>query len=288
MHLSVASLTKAYAGVQALAGVSLSVGPGVFGLLGPNGAGKTTLMRIVATLLEPDGGTVEFDGVDVRRNPVQVRRQLGYLPQEFGVDPHLRSEELLDHLAMLKGLSDGRARRAEVDRVLEQTHLTDVRRRRLGGFSGGMKRRFGVAQALLGQPRLLVVDEPTAGLDPEERRHLLDVLAELGDDVVVLLSTHMVDDVAEMCRALAVLDRGQIRLCGAPDALCATLEGRVWQAEGSEPPALPPEAKLLGKRRLAGHASVRVLSTERPGERFRPAAPDLEDAYLAALRCAER
>jgi len=285
MGLAVASLSKTYpGGVRALEGVSLSLGPGLFGLLGPNGAGKTTLMRVVATLLEPDSGTVELDGIDALRRRTEIRRLLGYLPQEFGLDPRLRCEELLDHLAVLKGLDDRRSRRAEVGQALERTHLADARGRRLGTFSGGMKQRFGIAQALLGRPRLLVVDEPTAGLDPEERRHLLDVLAELGSDVVVILSTHIVEDVAEMCSTLAILHRGRIRLSGEPRTLMHALAGRLWEAAGEEPASLPPKATVLGRRRQAGLSRVRVLSDESPGEGFCPASPDLEDVYLAALR----
>jgi ABC-2 type transport system ATP-binding protein len=287
MELSISRLAKTYSeGVQALRDVSLQVEPGMFGLLGPNGAGKTTLMRIVATLLTPDSGSATFDGIDVLREKTAVRRRLGYLPQEFGFDPRLTAEELLDHMAVLKGIWSRVERCAQVSAALEKTHLGGVRRRRAGTFSGGMKQRLGVAQALLGAPDLVIIDEPTAGLDPDERRHLLDVLSELGHDVVVVLSTHIVEDVAETCQALAILNGGRVILTGRPDELTGALAGQVWEREADAPAVGVTStcAVELAWRRHAGRRFLRVLSAQAPGPGFQQVSPRLEDVYGAALR----
>jgi len=228
--LTISGLSKTYPnGVRALDGVSLTIPTGMFGLLGPNGAGKSTLMRTLATLQEADAGTVAMGDIDVLRDKAAVRRTLGYLPQYFGVYPKVSAEELLDHLARLKGLTQRRQRSETVATLLRQTNLYDVRRKALGGFSGGMRQRFGIAQALLGNPRLIIVDEPTAGLDPEERVRFHNLLAEIGENVIVILSTHIVSDVSDLCGRMAIINQGRVMLAGSPADLTRTLEGRVWQ-----------------------------------------------------------
>ena len=290
--LEIANLSKTYAnGVQALRGVSLSIPRGLFGLLGPNGAGKSSLMRTLATLQRADGGTIRFDGLDVQREPAAVRRLLGYLPQDFGVYPRVRAETLLDHFANLKGITDRRARRIEVESLLRRTNLWEVRKRRLGTFSGGMRQRFGIAQALLAEPRLIIVDEPTTGLDPEERRRFLNLLSKIGEDAVVLLSTHLVADVRELCRAMAVIDRGEVLVQGTPESLIAEIEGRVWsRAVTGDPEAsgitegLADGATLLSTHLQAGRTLARVACDRSPGPGFEAVAPNLEDVYFWALR----
>ncbi|HXU46612.1 MAG TPA: ABC transporter ATP-binding protein, partial [Thermoanaerobaculia bacterium] len=234
--LSIRHLSKTYGnGVRALSDVSLEIPAGMFGLLGPNGAGKSTLMRTIATLQEPDAGEIAFDGVDVLSDKQAVRRLLGYLPQDFGVYPKVTAEAMLDHFAVLKGLADRSERRAVVHALLERTNLWDVRSRKLGTFSGGMRQRFGIAQALLGDPRLVIVDEPTAGLDPEERNRFLNLLAEIGESVVVILSTHIVEDVTDLCSRMAILAGGELKLCGEPREAISGLAGRIWQKTISRP-----------------------------------------------------
>jgi ABC-type multidrug transport system ATPase subunit len=266
-------------GTRALGGVTLSVGPGLFGLLGPNGAGKSSLMRVLATLQVPSAGRVRFDGVDVVADPRAVRRRLGYLPQDFGVYPGVPAAELLDHMAVLKGVAGRAERRETVERLLRLVNLWDQRDRAVSGFSGGMRQRWGVAQALIGDPDLLIVDEPTAGLDPEERNRFHDLLAGLGDCAVVILSTHIVEDVAELCGRVAVLAGGWVVADGAPDALAGALAGRVWAG-----PADDALTGVLSTRLRRGRRVARVLSDASPGPGFEPAEPTLEDAYFAALR----
>ena len=276
MMLEIADLSKTYSnGVHALRGVNLSIPRGLFGLLGPNGAGKSSLMRTLATLQRADGGTIRFDGVDVLREPSAVRRFLGYLPQDFGVYPRVRAETLLDHFASLKGITDRRARRIEVETLLRRTNLWDVRRRRLGTFSGGMRQRFGIAQALLAQPRLIIVDEPTTGLDPEERRRFLNLLSKIGEDAVVLLSTHLVADVRELCGAMAVIDRGAVLVQGTPESLIAELEGRVWSraVDGEVLDDLPSGATLLATHLQAGRTVARVAHDGPPAAGYETVAP---------------
>jgi ABC-type multidrug transport system ATPase subunit len=272
--------------VRALAGVSLDVPTGMFGLLGPNGAGKSTLMRTIATLQEPDAGTIHFDGVDVLRDKQAVRRLLGYLPQEFGVYPKVTAEAMLEHFAVLKGLANRRERRAVVRALLERTNLWQVRDRKLGTFSGGMRQRFGIAQALLGEPRLVIVDEPTAGLDPEERSRFLNLLAEIGENVVVILSTHIVDDVADLCTRMAVIAHGELRLTGEPRREVAALAGLIWKkaVTKEELERHRRELEVLSTRLVAGRPEIHVFSRERPGDGFEPVAPSLEDVYFHALR----
>ncbi|HEY3554935.1 MAG TPA: ABC transporter ATP-binding protein, partial [Casimicrobiaceae bacterium] len=228
--LTISGLSKTYPnGVRALSDVSLAIPTGMFGLLGPNGAGKSTLMRTLATLQDADAGSARLGEVDVLRDKSAVRRILGYLPQDFGVYPKVSAEELLDHFARLKGIAPRSTRRDVVTALLRQTNLYDVRRKALGGFSGGMRQRFGIAQALLGNPRLVIVDEPTAGLDPEERVRFHNLLAEIGENVVVILSTHIVSDVSDLCDHMAIIDKGRVLLAGRPAMLTRRLDGRVWQ-----------------------------------------------------------
>ena len=270
----------------------LSFYPGAkIGVLGPNGAGKSSLMRTLATLQEADGGSVTLEGadggtIDVLREKEAVRRQLGYLPQDFGVYPKVSAEELLDHFAVLKGLTRRRERREVVEGLLRQVNLWEVRKRKLGGFSGGMRQRFGIAQALLGSPQLLIVDEPTAGLDPEERVRFHNLLSEIGQDVIVLLSTHIVSDVRELCPRMAVLHGGRILLTGAPEEIITRLHGRLWRKFVDKARLAEVQATLpvLSSRLLMGRTLVHVYGPEAPDASFEPAVPDLEDAYFAAIK----
>jgi len=283
--LRIDGVSKTYpGGVRALTDVTLEVPRGMFGLLGPNGAGKTTLMRAVATLTEPDAGRITFGDLDVQRDADAVRRLLGYLPQAFGVYPRIAARDLLDHLAVLKGFAGAKPRREMVDHLLRVTNLWDVRKRPLGTFSGGMRQRFGIAQALIGDPRLIIVDEPTAGLDPEERMRFLGLLSEIGDDVVVVLSTHIVDDVSDVCQGMAILVDGRVRCQGDPRAVVAALGGTIWRKATSraEVDALRPHHAVLGTRWHAGRLVVHVLSPDRP-DGFEPVTPDLHDLYFQTL-----
>ena len=285
--LRIANLCKTYGnGVQALKDVSLEIPRGMFGLLGPNGAGKSTLMRTIATLQGVDGGSLRFDQLDVLAQPHAVRKRLGYLPQDMGVYPGMPAETLLDHFAVLKGLVHAGERRDAVERLLRLTNLFDVRKRKLGSFSGGMRRRFGIAQALLGDPDLIVVDEPTAGLDPEERNRFHNLLCEIGDSAVVILSTHIVEDVAELCSRMAILADGRVRLQGRPDALVAQFEGRVWHkaVERGEVAGYRESTAVLFSRLSAGRAVVHVIDDRCPGDGFEPVRPDLEHVYFATLQ----
>lgn len=282
--LEISRLTKAYpGGVCALREVDLSIGRGLFGLLGPNGAGKSTLMRILATLQEPDAGTVVFDGRDVLAAPGWLRDRLGYLPQEFGVYPGVPAARLLDHVAVLKGILDPSERSRQVDALLGATRLSPVRHRPVSTFSGGMKQRFGIALALLGDPRLLIVDEPTAGLDPEERQRFHNLLAELGERMVVLVSTHIVADIASLCSRMAILDSGRVAATGRPAELVGSLAGRVWTrtVKRSAVPGYRRRYRLLSTHLVAGATRIRLLAPERPGPGFEPVEPDLEDLYFA-------
>jgi ABC-2 type transport system ATP-binding protein len=284
--LEINGLTKTYAnGVKALDGVTLSIDRGLFGLLGPNGAGKSSLMRTIATLQLPDSGSIRFDGHDAVADPRSIRRQLGYLPQDFGVYPKIPATDLLDHLAVLKGISDARKRREQVEALLRLTNLHDVRKRAVSSFSGGMRQRFGIAQALLGDPRLVIVDEPTAGLDPEERNRFHNLLSEIGEQVVVILSTHIVDDVTELCPRMAVLAGGRILAVGRPAELIDALRGRIWsrRATKSEVERLRASYRVISTHLFGGETQVRILSEEAPGEGFEPATPDLEDVYFSLL-----
>ena len=285
MQLAIQNLSKRYAnGVQALDNVSLTIEPGMFGLLGPNGAGKSTLMRTLATLQEADSGSASFDGVDVLKEKDRVRRLLGYLPQEFGVYPKVTAADMLDHFARLKGVTDSKQRKATVDALLERTNLAKVRRQRLGGFSGGMRQRFGIAQALIGNPRLIIVDEPTAGLDPEERVRFHNLLADIGRDVVVILSTHIVDDVADLCPNFAVISKGKVLLTGQPAAQVGKLRGRIWRrvVAREELDGVQSTMPVISTRLQSGQTVVRAYSDAAlPG--FESVDADLEDVYFSAV-----
>ncbi len=284
--LEIAGLSKSYPnGVQALDDVSLTIGPGMYGLLGPNGAGKSTLMRTIATLQDADRGSARLGDIDVLRNKDAVRRILGYLPQDFGVYPKVSAEALLDHLARLKGLNDTATRREVVATLLKQTNLYDVRKKALGGFSGGMRQRFGIAQALLGDPKLIIVDEPTAGLDPEERARFHNLLADIGESVIVILSTHIVSDVSDLCGQMAIINKGRVLLTGAPQSLTARLANRVWQRAipRSDLDAMKHELPVISTRLVAGHTLINVVSERAPGDGFEPVEATLEDVYFAAI-----
>lgn len=288
--LEIRGLSKTYPnGVQALDGVTLSIGKGMFGLLGPNGAGKSTLMRTVATLQPPDAGTVYLecrDGrIDAVREKDRLRRVLGYLPQEFGVYPRTSPAVMLDHLAVLKGIRGRGERRELVEQLLRQTNLWDVRSKNLDTFSGGMKQRFGIAQALIGDPQLIIVDEPTAGLDPAERRRFHNLLARIGQDVVVILSTHIVEDVYELCPAMAVMAGGRILAQGAPASLIAGLEGRLWGmvVDADAVADQLDRHAVVSTRMIAGRTELRIVADEPPQPGMRPLQPTLEDLYFATL-----
>ena len=286
MKLEISNLSKTYPnGVHALRDVSLSIPCGMYGLLGPNGAGKSTLMRTIATLQEPDAGTITLGDIDVVRDKERVRQTLGYLPQEFGVYPQVSAERLLEHFAVLKGITDRRVRRQVVDALLHQVNLHDVRGKKLGGYSGGMRQRFGVAVALLGDPRLIIVDEPTAGLDPAERVRFLNLLSDLGESSVIILSTHIVDDVAELCPRMAIIDRGRILLEGEPQRAVAALRGRIWRRviDKGGLAEVERDHAIVSTKLLAGRTVVRVLAESSPGAGWDGAEPELEDAYFSAL-----
>ncbi|MDE2306878.1 MAG: ABC transporter ATP-binding protein [Xanthomonadaceae bacterium] len=285
--LTIRELSKTYAnGVRALRNVSLDIPNGMFGLLGPNGAGKSTLMRTIATLQDPDEGSIALDGMDLLADKHATRRLLGYLPQEFGVYPKVSAEAMLDHFAILKGVTEKGERRELVETLLRQVNLWDVRRRKLGTYSGGMRQRFGIAQALIGDPRLVIVDEPTAGLDPEERNRFLNLLAEIGERVVVILSTHIVEDVTDLCQRMAIIGQGQLLLTGDPLEAIRSLDGRVWRRsiDKSELDGYRARMNILSTRLAAGRTLLHVLSDTQPGEGFEAVAPDLEDVYFGHLR----
>jgi ABC-2 type transport system ATP-binding protein len=285
--LTIRELTKTYAnGVRALQGIDLDVPPGMFGLLGPNGAGKSTLMRTVATLQDPDGGTVTLGEIDVLRDKDATRRVLGYLPQDFGVYPHLDPLSLLDHFAVLKGIVDRGERRAMVEALLQRVNLWNVRKKRLGGFSGGMKQRFGIAQALLGAPRLVIVDEPTAGLDPEERTRFLNLLAEIGEQVVVVLSTHIVDDVADLCAQMAIIAGGRVLHRSEPREAIEAMQGKTWRKviDKQELASHRERYTVISTRLVAGRTVIHVFDEHDPGHGFAAVDPDLEDVYFTTLR----
>jgi ABC-2 type transport system ATP-binding protein len=287
MELRIERLSKRYPnGVQALQDVSLNIPLGMFGLLGPNGAGKSTLMRTLATLQEADGGSASLDGIDVLKQKDKVRRVLGYLPQEFGLYPKISAEVLLTHFAALKGIANAKERREVVQALLQQTNLYEHRRKPLGSFSGGMKQRFGIAQALLGNPRLIIVDEPTAGLDPEERVRFHNLLSAIGENIIVILSTHIVSDVSDLCGRMAIIHQGRVLVTGEPTALVNGLQGRVWKKSiaAAELEAHKSQYRVVLVRLFAGKTLIHVLSEQQPGAGFEAVAPDLEDLYFATIR----
>jgi ABC-2 type transport system ATP-binding protein len=287
MTLKITGLSKTYPnGVQALKNLSLTIGNNMFGLLGPNGAGKSSLMRTIATLQEPDSGTIDLDGLNVLTEKDAVRKLLGYLPQEFGVYPKLSALDMLNHLAVLKGVTGAGERKAMVEALLHQTNLWEVRKKALSTYSGGMKQRFGIAQALLANPRLIIVDEPTAGLDPTERRRFLNLLASIGRDVTVILSTHIVDDVRELCARMAIIDAGEVLLEGAPAEALRALEGQIWSrivTSDEEMRALESSLRVLSSHLVEGQHEIRVFSQSVPGPGFQPVASSLEDVYFQRL-----
>ena len=284
--LEITDLSKTYPnGVKALNGVTLTIGKGLFGLLGPNGAGKSSLMRTIATLQTPDQGRILFDGQDAVANPRAVRRQLGYLPQDFGVYPRIPAFDLLEHLAVLKGVTDRKKRREQVEALLQLTNLQDVRKRAVSTFSGGMRQRFGIAQALLGNPGLIIVDEPTAGLDPEERNRFHNLLSEIGQDIVVILSTHIVEDVSDLCPRMAVLAGGRVLIEGKPAELIAGLDRRIWRRTvgRAEVDQYRAAMRVISTHLFGGETRVHVLSESQPGPGFEQVAPTLEDVYFSVL-----
>ncbi len=286
MELVIEGLSKTYAnGVQALRDVTLTVAPGMFGLLGPNGAGKSTLMRTIATLQRPDSGAIRLGDIDVLAQPAELRKQLGYLPQEFGLYPNQSAEAVLDHFAELKGVTASGERRDLVSALLQQTNLYELRHKKVGGFSGGMKQRLGIAIALAGSPRLLIVDEPTAGLDPTERRRFLNLLGEIGEGVIVILSTHIVDDVRELCHRMAIINQGAVVLSGDPAAVIEELRGRVWRSvvPRADLAAFAAAHEVISTRLVAGTPVVHVYSDADPGTGFTPVEAGLEDVYFHRL-----
>jgi len=287
LAVTISGLSKTYSnGVKALKNVSLTIGNNMFGLLGPNGAGKSTLMRTVATLQEPDSGSIHLDGIDVLTQKNEVRKMLGYLPQEFGVYPKISAADMLNHLAVMKGITSSKERKEMIDALLQQTNLWDVRRKALSTFSGGMKQRFGIAQALLANPRLIIVDEPTAGLDPAERNRFLNLLSSIGREVTVILSTHIVDDVRELCSRMAIIAQGELLIEGAPvDALTA-LNGKIWSkvvGSDDELRALESQIPIISTHLVGGQHEIRVYADSSPGDGFRPVDSGLEDVYFLNL-----
>jgi ABC-2 type transport system ATP-binding protein len=284
--LSIRDLSHVYPnGTRALDAVSLDIAAGMFGLLGPNGAGKSSLMRCVATLQVPSAGQIAFGDIDVLRQPERLRAVLGYLPQDFGVYPRVSAAEMLEHLAVLKGVAGRGERRETVDALLRQANLWDVRKKALAGFSGGMRQRFGIAQALIGNPQLIIVDEPTAGLDPEERNRFNNLLSEIGQNVAVILSTHIVDDVTDLCPRMAIMVAGRIVLAGTPGELIAALQGRIWQAsiDKHELDAARERQTVIATRLRGGRTVIRVLAEGSPGAGFTPVEAGLEDVYFSTL-----
>ncbi len=285
--LTISGLSKTYPNdVKALDNVSLSIPAGMFGLLGPNGAGKSTLMRTIATLQEPDSGSIQLDDIDALKDKTALRRCLGYLPQEFGAYPRTSPEVMLNHVAVLKGITEKKVRKALVEQLLTKTNLWDVRKKSIDTFSGGMKQRFGIAQALIGEPKLIIVDEPTAGLDPAERRRFQNLLAKIGEDVVVILSTHIVDDVSDLCPRMAIMGEGRILIEGDPQSLTQALNGKLWSKviPTEQVATLPKSLPLVSTRMVAGKTEIRVMSEQQPEGEMTLASPTLEDVYFATLR----
>jgi ABC-2 type transport system ATP-binding protein len=282
--LTITGLSKTYSnGVQALKDLNLTIGNNMFGLLGPNGAGKSTLMRTIATLQEPDSGEIWLDNINVVKQKETVRRLLGYLPQEFGVYPKISGLDMLSHLAVMKGVTNAGERKAMVEALLNQTNLWDARKKALSTYSGGMKQRFGIAQALLANPKLIIVDEPTAGLDPAERHRFLNLLSSIGRDVIVILSTHIVEDVRELCNRMAIISNGELLLEGAPAEALETLGSRIWSklvTDESELTTLEAQLQIVSVQLLGGAHEVRVYSETDPGSGFRPVDANLEDVYF--------
>lgn len=286
MRLQISGLSKSYTkDVHALKNISLTIDKGMFGLLGPNGAGKSTLMRTIATLQEADSGSVFLDGLDVLKNKTEVRQLLGYLPQEFGVYPKITAERMLDHIAQLKGVGDRGERKALVGSLLEQVNLYPDRKKYLGTYSGGMKQRFGIAQALIGDPQLIIVDEPTAGLDPAERNRFYNLLSSLGEQTIVILSTHIVEDVSTLCSSFAIICRGEVLYAGGPDTAIAEIENKIFSKaiDKSELLGYLESYNVISTQLKAGRLYIRVLQESHPGNGFLPAAANLEDVYFSYI-----
>lgn len=289
--LQLKNVTHVYSnGTKALDDVSLSIPKGMFGLLGPNGAGKSTLMRTVATLQTPTQGEIQFGDIDILSDPERLRERLGYLPQDFGVYPRVSAYDMLDHMAVLKGIASAADRKVTVETLLNQTNLWDVRKKAIAGFSGGMRQRFGIAQALIGNPELIIVDEPTAGLDPEERNRFLNLLAEIGENVVIILSTHIVEDVADLCPKMAVIANGRIQLEGAPLDLIGKTKGTIWSKtiEREELEQYRAKYEVISTRLFAGSTIVHILSSDDPGDGFAAVNGGLEDVYFSTLAGSRR
>ena len=286
MKLNIDNISKTYPnGVQALKNVSIEIGNGIFGLLGPNGAGKSTLMRTIAALQEADSGTIMLGDVDVAKDKQRLREMLGYLPQEFGVYPKVSAIDLLDHMAVMKGITDATNRKEQVDSLLYQVNLWESKDQKLGTYSGGMKQRFGIAQALLGDPKLIIVDEPTAGLDPMQRNRFHNLLSEIGENVVVILSTHIVDDVSDLCNDMAIILNGELKLAGKPLELIKKLDEKVWQGlvEKDVAESLKDDERLISSRLYMGKVKIRLLSDEEPESGFTISDPEIEDLYFATI-----
>ncbi len=284
--LKISNLSKTYAnGVKALDNINIEISNGMFGLLGPNGAGKSSLMRTLATLQEADEGTAFLDDIDIMKNPVELRKVLGYLPQEFGVYPQITAYQLLDHMAILKGITNGKERKELVEYLLQKVNLFQKRHQKVKGFSGGMKQRVGIAQALIGNPKLIIVDEPTAGLDPGERNRFHNLLADVAEDVIIILSTHIVDDVTELCANMAIMNEGSMVYKGTPQAVISELNGKVWQKiiERNEIDEYQKNYTLISDKMVAGKPLIHVLSDSNPGEGFESIAPDLEDVFFSKI-----
>ena len=286
MQLIIRNLSKTYSnGVKALDNISLDIPMGMFGLLGPNGAGKSTLMRTLATLQEPDQGSIQLGDIDVLHDKSSLRRTLGYLPQEFGVYPKVSAYDLLNHMAILKGVSNKGERKDLVNALLERVNLSDKKKKAVSSFSGGMRQRFGIAQALIGSPKLIIVDEPTAGLDPGERNRFYNLLAEIGQNVVVILSTHIVEDVKELCSNMAIINKGKLLYCGTPNEAVNQLEGKIWEMNASrdELDFLSKEVELISKKLVGGNPLVHAYANEHPGYEFNQVTPSLEDVFFTKI-----
>lgn len=284
--LHISNLSKTYTnGTKAINNVSLKISNGMFGLLGSNGAGKSSLMRTIASLQEPSAGKITFNDVDIINKPQYVRENLGYLPQEFGVYPKLSAEKLLNHLAVLKGIKNSKDRKQQVEALLHQTNLYSYRKKAVATFSGGMRQRFGIAQALLGNPQLIIVDEPTAGLDPEERNRFLNLLSEIGESVIVILSTHIVEDVHNLCKNMAILSQGEILVEGNPADLVASIQGKIWSkiVAKNDVEAYKKAFQFISSTLVSGETEIKVLSDEQPEEGFTLVKADLEDFYFTTL-----
>ena len=286
MELTIQNISKTYPnGVEALKNVSLKIGNGMFGLLGPNGAGKSTLMRTIAALQDSDEGTITVGDIDVSKDKQSLREILGYLPQEFGVYPKISANDLLDHLAVMKGITDTKQRKEVVESLLHQTNLWEAKDQKLGTFSGGMKQRFGIAQALIGDPKLIIVDEPTAGLDPMERNRFHNLLSEIGENVIVILSTHIVDDVSDLCNNMAIILNGEVHLVGEPIQLIKKLDQKVWKGliEKSELVEIEKENDVISSRLYLGKVQVRIFSESPMQNGFESVSPEIEDLYFATI-----